>query len=179
MLVPAPGGPKSNDELFRLMNHIYLGVIIWFVYVQMEINNDGGDATCWWNLQRENRPTRQINKACGKETEHLVVKRASLTRTLICNLRGTATVKETRSRRGAVGAAGSCGPADVPIATARSRITSGRKPGGPLSLDRGGIVGVRHGRTAELFWLDQKRRSARQRVLSVWLKVQRTTHPIR
>lgn len=148
----------------------------------MAINNDDGDATCWWNrvTPAEREQAGQINKACGKRTEHLVVKRTSLMRTLICNLRGTVTVKERRSRRGAAGAAGSCcGPADVPIATARSRITSGRKPGGPLSLDRGGIIGVRHGRTAELFWLDQKRRSARQRVFSVWLKVQRTAHPIR
>lgn len=168
-----------NNELFRLMNLIYLGVIIWFVYEQMEINNDDGDATCWWNSVTPAEGEQTDNKACGKETQRLVFKRTSLTRTLICNLRGTAAVKERRSRRGAVGAAGSCGPADVPIATARSRITSGRKPGGPLSLDRGGIVGVRHGRTAELFWLDQKRRSARQRVRGVWLKVQRTAHPIR
>lgn len=54
-----------------------------------------------------------------------------------------------------------------PLATARFRITSGRKPGGPLSSDRRGIVGVRHGRAAELFWLDQKRRSAHQRVCDV------------
>lgn len=38
-----------------------------------------------------------------------------------------------------------------PLATARSRITSGRKPGGPLSSDRRGSVGVRHGRAAEPF----------------------------
>lgn len=45
-----------------------------------------------------------------------------------------------------------------PLATARSPIMSGRKPGGPLSSDIGGIVGVRHGRAAELFWLEQKGR---------------------